>query len=323
MWLAGDVGGTKITLGLYERAIPRPREIAVETIPTAEAESLPSALAAFIGRHRGTGAIDAATIGVAGPVLNGRAELTNVPWVIDAAEIARAVDIGHVALVNDLEALGHAIPVLHDDEVAVIQAGRPSARGSAVIIAAGTGLGEAVLIDYDGRLVPSPSEGGHADFAARNEREAALMAALTRWYGRASWEAVLSGPGLVNLHRFTHDGSRCPATEGVPDEDRPARITGAALAGGCSRCVEALELFVDAYGAEAGNMAVRAVATRGVFVGGGIAPKILPALRDGRFVAAFRSKTPMDDLVAGIPVKVILNRNAPLMGSAVHAMGMV
>jgi glucokinase len=146
------------------------------------------------------------------------------------------------------------------------------------------------------------------------------MAALTRWYGRAEWESVLSGPGLINLHRFTHDDAGCAAVAGASGRrELPARITEAALSGSCSRCVEALELFIDSYGAEAGNMALRSVATRGVFIGGGIAPKILSALKDGRFMRAFRAKPPMDDLLSRIPVKVILNPTAALLGSAVHA----
>jgi glucokinase len=321
MWLAGDIGGTKILLGLYAPSARRPREVVVETFRTADARSLPAVIDTFVQRHlTGQNRIDAATLGVAGPVIDGRAQLTNVPWQLDAREIAASTGIVRVSLVNDLEALGHAVGVLDETELEVLQPGRPTARGNAVIIAAGTGLGEAVLIARDGRLVPVPSEGGHADFAARTAREAGLTAALTRWYGRAEWESVLSGPGIVNLHRFTHDEGACAATAGATaDRERPARITRAALDGSCPRCVEALDLFVSAYGAEAGNMALRSVATRGVYVGGGIAPKILPALRDGRFMTAFLAKAPMGKLVEKIPVSVILNPRAALLGSAVHA----
>jgi glucokinase len=319
MWLAGDIGGTKIMLGLYDPSPGRPREVVVETFRTADAQSLAAVIETFVHRHLAVGRrIDAATFGVAGPVIDGRAQLTNVPWRLDAREIAESTGIARLALVNDLEALAHSVSVLDEGELEVLQRGSPSARGNAVIIAAGTGLGEAVLIDHDGRLVATPSEGGHADFAARTAREASLMAALTGWYGRAQWESVLSGPGLVNLHRFTHGDAPCVAVDG-PARERPARVTQAALEGSCPRCVEALDLFVAAYGAEAGNMALRSVATRGVFVGGGIAPKILPALRDGRFMRAFRAKAPMDDLIERIPVAVILHPHAAILGSAVHA----
>jgi glucokinase len=323
MWLAGDVGGTKIMLGLYERAARRPREVVVETIRTGDAPHLSAVIEEFLHRHLpATRRIEGATLGVAGPVIDGRAQLTNVPWHVDASRISASTGIARVALLNDLEALAHAVEVLDESELDVLQAGQPTPRGNAVIIAAGTGLGEAVLVDRDGRLVPSPSEGGHADFAARTGREAGLMAALTKWFGRAEWESVLSGPGLVNLHRFTHDDASCAATEGITEKRLlPARITEAGLAGSCPGCAEALDLFVRAYGAEAGNMAMRSVATRGVFVAGGIAPKILPALRDGRFMDAFLAKQPMHGLVARIPVKVILNPRAALVGCAVHAAG--
>ena len=216
------------------------------------------------------------------------------------------------------------------------------ATGNIAVIAAGTGLGEGMLLNVDGRLIPGQSEGGHADFAARTPRELEMVAALTKMLGRVSNEHILSGPGVVNVYRFTHDAidpprdgqSRRPAgrtgTRRSRGRARPSahvtsspicrrRITEAALAGTCERCVETLELFVSAYGAEAGNMGLRVVATAGVFVGGGIAPKILPALRSGRFMEAFRAKAPLDHLVAKMPVAVILNKQSALLGAAVHA----
>jgi glucokinase len=187
------------------------------------------------------------------------------------------------------------------------------------LIAAGTGLGEALLHSVDGRFVPSASEGGHADFAARTEREIALLRALTAAFGRVDVERVLSGRGLVNIHGFTHAAARCDAGVDPESPDAPAAISGAALDGTCARCRDALDVFVDVYGAEAGNLALRSVATGGVFIGGGIAPKILPALTDGRFVTAFRDKAPLADMVARMPVKVILNAEAGLLGAAVYA----
>jgi glucokinase len=169
------------------------------------------------------------------------------------------------------------------------------------------------------RVRPVASEGGHADFAARTDRELELVKMLREMYGRVEVEQVLSGPGLVNLHRFTHRGSGCPVVDDLSAHDAPAQITQGALSGRCQFCVEALRMFVDAYGAEAGNLALRGVATGGVYVGGGIAPKILPALRDGRFIQAFRDKAPMAALLADMPVHVILNPDAGLLGAAVHA----
>ena len=204
------------------------------------------------------------------------------------------------------------------------------------MIAAGTGLGEALLHNVDGRFVPGASEGGHADFSARTPRELEMVRDLTRIFGRVSVEHVVSGPGLVNVYQFTHrsfgtgpaitpssiaPAHLCGAVGVVKDpSELPARISRAAMEHRCEHCVEALDIFVSAYGAEAGNVALRAVATAGVYVGGGIAPKILPALAAGSFLEAFRAKEPMADMVATVPVAVILNPDAGLIGAAVHAM---
>jgi len=262
-------------------------------------------------------------VGVAGPVVHGTARLTNIDRTVNAADMAAQLDTPRVRLVNDLEAMAIGACVLEPEEVAPLQAGIAREDGNAVVIAAGTGLGEAHLPRVNGRLRPVPSEGGHADFAARTDREIELVRALRRWYGRAEVEHVLSGPGLLNLHRFTHDGKACEATGGLGGIDGPRSVTRAALDGRCPKCAEALSLFVDAYGAEAGNLALRGMATSGVFVGGGIAPRILPALQDGRFIRAFRAKGAMAALVAEIPVHVILMPEAGLLGAAVAAQELV
>jgi glucokinase len=191
--------------------------------------------------------------------------------------------------------------------------------GNAAVIAAGTGLGQACLHRVDGRLRPVPSEGGHADFAARTDREIGLVKMLRERFGRAEVEQVLSGPGLLNLHRFTHHGGECAVLEGGAEEEDPARISRAGMSGRCQQCADALRMFVSAYGAEAGNLALRAVATSGLYVGGGIAPKILPALTTGGFMDAFLAKEPMRELLEKVPVKVILNPEAALIGAAIHA----
>ena len=209
--------------------------------------------------------------------------------------------------------------VLGPEEVVELQRGAARDDGNAAVIAAGTGLGQACLHRVNGRLHPVPSEGGHADFAARTDREIQLVHMLRRQYGRADVEHVVSGPGLLNLHRFTHDGQSCPTIRGLDEIDIPSGVSQAALSGSCQACVEALSLFVDAYGAEAGNLALRVVARSGVFVGGGIAPQILPALRDGRFIKAFCAKGLMSNLAASIPVHVILMPEAGLLGAAVFA----
>jgi glucokinase len=255
---------------------------------------------------------------VAGPVADGTARLTNGAWGVDAKEMAAALALERVRILNDLEAMACGVAVLHDSELHTLQKGRPSGRGNIAVIAAGTGLGEALLHNVDGRLVPSPSEAGRTNFAARTEREIALLRDLTSRYGHAAVEHVVSGPGLVNIHRVVHTGP-CAAAIDLGDADAPSAISGAALDRRCAGCVDTLDLFVSAYGAEAGNMALRTMARGGVFVGGGIAAKILPALASGAFLSAFRAKPPYETLLDQIPVKVVLNTEIALLGAAVFA----
>jgi glucokinase len=323
MLLAADVGGTKTLIGLYRPGGERPQSTIVREYATLDFDGLDEMVSVFAedtGVHR----VDAICIGVAGPVTGLVARLTNAPWRADASAIAERFGDCPVQLLNDLEAMAHAVPVLEPDELAVLQEGVAVPTGNAALIAAGTGLGTALLHNVDGRFLPSASEGGHADFSARTPRELALVEELARLYGRVDVERVISGPGLVNLFRFTHDADdlhhACRALgPDVDPSDMPAAISASALEGRCEQCVEALDMFVEAYGAEAGNLALRSIATAGVYLGGGIAPKILPALETGRFMDAFRDKEPMVDLLRTLPVRVILNPAAGLVGAAVHA----
>jgi glucokinase len=319
MLLAGDVGGTKTLLGVFERAPKRPVPLVIRAYPTKEFGTFTEILQTFARDVTPPQPVQAAAVGVAGPVVNQRAELTNVAFDISAHEISSSCGISRARLLNDLEAMATSVDVLTPDELVELQAGVPRLDGNAVIIAAGTGLGSAYLHRIAGRLRPVPSEGGHADFAARTDREFELAKMLRTMYGRAEVEAVLCGPGLVNVHRFTHGQRPCPALVGVEPGGEPAAISQAALSHTCPYCVEALDLFVSAYGSETGNLALRGVATGGVYVGGGIAPKILQLLQRGDFMKAFRSKPPMDELLSRIPVKVILNQEAGLLGAAVYA----
>ena len=317
--LAGDVGGTKTSIGLFECQNGRPRSLGVFTYATAAYSSFTDILKRFAHDVGGTLAIDAAAVGVAGPVIAGYAQLTNIVWNVSADEIAAFSGTRRVKLVNDLEAMARSAEVLTPDEIVVLQPGVARADGNGAVIAAGTGLGQACLHRVDGRLRPLPSEGGHADFAPRTDREVELFRMLRAEYGRVEVEHVLSGPGLVNLHRFTHADGPCSAISEVAPERRPAAISEAAMSARCPACAEALSMFVSAYGAEAGNLALRAVATAGVYVGGGIAPKILPALRTDTFIGAFRAKGAMSEFLALVPVNVILNPEAGVLGAAVHA----
>ena len=319
MVLAGDIGGTKTLLGLFDPVPVRPRALAVQSYSTLDYEDLTAMISAFVTRsevaHR---KIDAACFGVAGPVIGEAATLTNVPWRVDGRAVAAAFALRRVTLLNDLQAMAYAVPVLHESEMHTLQEGEALRGGNMALIAAGTGLGEALLHYVDGRFEPSPSEGGHADFAARTEREIALVRDLTERYGRAEVEHVISGRGLVNIHRVAH-ATPCAANVDLTQPDAPAHMSTAALENQCPGCVETLDLFIEAYGAEAGNLALRGVSTGGVFVGGGIAPKILPALATGVFMRAFLAKPPLDGMLKTMPVKVILNAEAGLLGAAVFA----
>jgi glucokinase len=336
--LAADVGGTKTLLGLFEEAPERPTEIESGEFVTLDYDGIVPMIREFL-KAEGVEAkaIAAASFGVAGAVTDNVARLTNVPWLVDGDEIAQAASLRHVHILNDLQAMAYSVPVLEPSELDVLQQGVAQSGGNAAVIAAGTGLGEALLLNVEGRFIPGATEGGHADWGARTPREIEMLSAITRIYGRASVEHVLCGPGLVNIYQFTHDawGNRAYLTpaafvpartcEGVghvgDPADLPPAISKAGLEGRCTKCREALHMFVEIYGAESGNLALRTMATAGVYVGGGIAPKIRPALHDGRFVDAFRAKEPLADFVATIPVAIILNAEAGLLGAAVHANG--
>ena len=319
MILAGDVGGTKTLLGLFERGLHRPSQRHLFKYATTDSSTFGEQLDAFARDVGRMPPLDAIAIGVAGPVTGRVAQLTNHAWVVDADKIAERMG-APVVLLNDLEAMAHSLEVLTPEEQVVLQAGEPQRDGHAALVAAGTGLGEAALHRVGEHLVPAPSEAGHADFAARSDREWGLARMLIELYGRATVEHVLSGPGLLNLHRFTHDGGGCPAVDGVAQSGQPAAITAAALDHRCGRCVEALGMFISVYGAEAGNLALRTLATAGLYVGGGIVRHILPAIqRDDTFIRAFRSKPPMDALLLRIPVKLILNAETGILGAAVRA----
>jgi glucokinase len=322
MLLAGDVGGTKTLLGLFDRGNPRPIEKAVHSYPTSSFASFADILDAFARDLKDPVTVETVALGVAGPVVDNRAVLTNVGLEIVPTEINARFGTSRTRLLNDLEAMASSIEVLVADELMSLQDGVPHLAGTRAVIAAGTGLGQAYLHRVDGGWQPVPTEAGHADFAARTDRELDLVRMLRERYGRAEVEQVLSGPGLLNLHRFTHRGGECPVVSDLDSPDAPALVSQAALGGRCQHCAEALRMFVSAYGAEAGNLALRTMATAGVYVGGGIARKILPALTNGSFIEAFRAKQPLSGLVAQIPVNVILNEAAGLLGAAVCAQRM-
>lgn len=318
MILAGDVGGTNTRLAVFDDKGGRLTPTADATFPSREHPSLEAVLRKFTAAHPLP--IDRACFGVAGPVRHGRSDATNLPWVVDAGLVARELGLQAVGLINDLEANAWGIGVLERDDLAVLNAGAPDAEGNQAIISAGTGLGEAGLT-WDGKQHrPFATEGGHSDFAPRNHLEMELLDYLLKQFQRVSYERVVSGPGLLNIYRFLRDTGRGeePAwlAEKLRDQDPGAVVSQAALDGKSDLCVQALDVFVSLYGAEAGNLALKVLATGGVYLGGGIAPKIIRKLQDPIFLNAFTAKGRMKPLLQAMPVRVILNDRTALLGAA-------
>ena len=316
--LAGDVGGTKTVVSLFEARAAGLRVVREAAFPSAEFESLQAVVRRFLGAGAPV-RIAAACLGVAGPVVDGKCVTTNLPWQVDEQGLAKAIPAPRVRLLNDLEAAAYGVLTLPPRDLERIQRGR-ARKGNMVLIAAGTGLGEAILFWDGSRHLVVPSEGGHADFAPRSDLEMDLLRFLRKEFRHVSYERVLSGPGLYNIYRFLRDTGYAPEptwlTDLVRNGDPAAVISEVALAGGHPLCATALDLFISVYGSEAGNLALKAFAVGGVFVGGGIAPKIRAKLTDGTFLAAFADKGRYRDLMVSTPVRLVLNPRAPLLGAA-------
>jgi|YelNatPaOPRAMG01_1025707.scaffolds.fasta_scaffold00499_11 glucokinase len=324
--LAGDVGGTKTHLGLYRANGEALSVVRDRLYRTADFKNLSEACADFLSRLGEP--VKAACFGVPGPVIEGEAHATNVPWLMREAELSRELGATPVRLINDLAATAYGVIHLDQSEFAVLQRGRYRVHGANIaVIAAGTGLGEAALVFEDGRFHAVPSEGGHADFAPRSDEQLALYRFLRAEFGHVSVERVLSGPGLFNIYRFLRQSRDAPEPEWLQsrlkNEDPAAVVSEVALEGRDPQCVCALAMFVDIYGAEAGNMALKVLALGGVYIGGGIAPKILPALQDGRFIKSFSDKGRLARMLGGIEVRVSLNPDAALLGAAYCARAML
>lgn len=325
MILAGDIGGTKSNLGLFERVDGHLRHVRSDKYRSAEFPGLTAVLDAFLAE--GKEEIEAACFGIPGPVIGNRASTTNLPWLVEGAQVAAEAGIPTVTLINDLVATAEGLPLLEEGEVAVLQKGSPQPDGNRALIAAGTGLGMALIPRVGERWVPVPSEGGHMDFAPRTEEEIGLLRHLREQLGRVSAERVVSGMGLYNIYQYLRDVVRLPETpkvrEAIGRGEDPAKVIGeAAMAAGDDRCVicaRALEIFVAAYGAAAGNLALIGTATGGIWLGGGIAPKILPRLSDGLFLQTFTAKGRFVPFLEKVPVRVVLNDRAALLGAARHA----
>jgi glucokinase len=320
MILAGDVGGTKVNLALYDFIDGNLKHTRDKQYPAKEYSGLEEIVKEFIVSEK----VTAACFGVPGPVRDGRLRLTNLPWTLDSRELAADLKIDYVFLINDLQANGYGIAELSAEQVFTLSEGDPRQMGNRALIAAGTGLGESFMI-WDGRdYVPYPSEGGHADFAPRDEDEIDLLRFLKQKYnGRTSTERVVSGQGLTNIYEFLREvrGVEEPVwlAERMAAEDPNAVITELALKAKSEICEMALDMFVSAYGAEAGNLALKVLSVGGLYVGGGIAPRILEKLKDGAFMKAFTDKGRLSQLLVNTPVRVILESKTALIGAAAYA----
>lgn len=320
--LAGDIGGTKTSLALFSINDDKLRMETEHNFPSKKYSGLVPILDEFSVRNNKS--IDAACFGVAGPVVDGHVKTTNLPWVIDSQVLRQALRVDTVYLLNDLEAAAYGVFTLDNEEFYTLNEGTMHSTGNKALIAAGTGLGQAILYDDGRHFHALPSEGGHADFAPRTELEIDLLRYLLARFGHVSYERVLSGPGLFNIYRFLKEsrGIAEPpllAERFAAGDDPAAVISTAALAKEAEICCTALDLFVSIYGAEAGNMALRFKSVRGLYVGGGIAPKILDKLKDGTFMRSFIDKGRYTELLAAMPVQVVLNPQAGLRGAGYYA----
>jgi glucokinase len=345
MILAGDIGGTKTHLALYEWTDSRVEPVRQQTFYSPDYTQLEEVLAEFLQPQKPAPSgpsdessdsedrseetpttepeplrIEAACFGVAGPVIDNRCQTTNLPWVVSGADLAKHFDIQQVKLLNDLEATAHGLLVLRPDELMSLNQGRPpAAKRCMALIAAGTGLGEAILVWAMDHFHVLSSEGGHCDFAPNSDAEIDLLRHLRGQYLHVSYERVLSGPGLQAIYEFLRDTKKNEPTwlaEQIRVGDAPAVIAEAGLKGQADIAKQALDMFAAIYGAEAGNLALKTMALDGVYLGGGIAPKLLAKLQDGTFLRAFTNKGRYKRLMSNIPIRVIMNDKTALLGTA-------
>ncbi len=321
MILAGDIGGTHTRIALFEAMQDTLRLVIERVYPSREHKGLEEIISLFLSNQQVT--INAACFGIAGPVINDRVSTPNLAWVVDAMEISRHVGLKTSWLINDLHAHASGIDDLAPADLVSLNDASPQS-GNAGLIAAGTGLGEAGLYWNGARRQAFPCEGGHCDFAPRNDLEIALLRYLLAKFGRVSYERVLSGPGLVNIYEFLRDSGTEPepawlAEESKASTDLAALISQYGMSGKAPICERALDIFVSIYGAEAGNLALKLLAISGIFVSGGIAGRILPKLQTQAFKCAFVNKGRMQPLMEQIPLRVIVNDGVGLLGAARYA----
>ena len=323
MILAGDIGGTNTRLAIFSRKENILTVEVEEVFPSRDYANLDTIVRKFRSNHPLE--VTQACFGIAGPVKHRRCETTNLPWVVDARILAGELGLPTVGLINDLKANAHGIAALQPTDLLTLAPGEANPEGNMALIAAGTGLGEAGLYaDERGNHHPFATEGGHTDFAPSDELQIELLRYLqTKFVEHVSWERVVCGPGIYNIYQFLRDTHRHPEPAWLAEELQhqapPAVITNTALAGKSALCEATLDLFVTLYGAEAGNLALKCQSTAGLFIGGGIAPRIVEKLQDGAFMSAFLAKGRMRSLLEAMPVRVILNDKTALLGAALAA----
>ncbi len=324
--LAGDIGGTKTNLAVFSPQPGLDAPLAQATYPSKDYPSLETLVREFLSTFEGD--IRQASFGVAGPVAQGQARITNLPWIMDEEKLANELGLGSVHLLNDLLAFAVAIPFLKDKDLHMLKQGQEAAKGAKALVAPGTGLGEAYLV-WDGNVyLACPSEGGHADFAPRNSLESGLLHYLWERQGHVSYERVCSGAGLGNIFNYLKDKGIERESPGLAEKLARAQDPAPVIVQGalddenpCGICMKTLDIFTSILGAEAGNMALRILATGGVYLGGGIPPRIISALGKENFVQAFHDKGRMSKILEDIPVYVIVNPKAALIGAACHGFG--
>jgi glucokinase len=316
--LAADVGGTKTHIGFFRMEGNRPQPLVIETHLSREANRLEEIIERFLGQNRMP--VQSACIGIAGPVLNGVCRTTNLPWVVSEGGVKRRFKWPHVRMVNDLVATALSIPLLRPREVIALNRERVQRGQNIALLAPGTGTGQAFLVYHQGVYVPLASEGGHVDFGPNSEEEVKLWRYLRSRFGHVSPERIVSGPGLVNIYSWlkrANPGKETPQLKKMLTEMDPGRvITEMGLSNSNPLCSEAVRLFVSVLGSVAGNLALTSTARGGVYLGGGIPPKMLPAIQQETFMQAFTNKGRFSDYMKGIPVRVILNDRAALLGAA-------
>jgi glucokinase len=320
--LAGDVGGTKCNLALFAEKNGKLHVVFRQRFASKDFARFDLIIKEFTRQaapHLSDEKVRAAGFGVAGPVINNRIHATNLPWVIDADSLSKELGVKTIALMNDLGATGHSLEHLAPEDFVVLNQGTPVQGATRALLAAGTGLGQSILFWDGNRYRVVPSEGGHSDFAPHTDEQIELLKFMRKRYPQVSWELILSGRGFRTIHEFLSSTVKHPIFDD-PDADPAPFITKTGLAKECPVCVQTLDLWTAIYGAEAGNLALKVLALGGVYVAGGIAVKILPKIQDGTFFKAFRDKWHFAEMLGNVPVSVVLNESAPLIGAAYEAL---